>query len=400
MFRLQNNVLFKKLSKKSFHTLIDIAPEVKEALKLKKPIVALESTIITHGMPHPQNIQTAYDVESIVRNEGSIPATCGILNGRIKVGLDERDLEMLGKATNNIPSVKTSRRDLAYIVSKGLNGGTTVAGTIIIANMVGIDVFATGGIGGVHRDAPETMDISADLIELGRSSIAVVSSGVKSILDIPKTLEYLETHGVTVTSYQSPEKDFPAFYLRKSGIKAPYNISDPAEAARLINTAKDLKLNSGILIGVPIPEEFSMDEDKINSAIEMALEKAKTLGISGKGATPFLLSELGKITQNKSLQSNIALIKNNARVGAQIANELSKLKCGTCNSKNKNETSDRKSPVVIGGSNLDRCVSIDHHPIELNGATYHSKVKSYGGGVGRNMVINCFLKTMIIFKLS
>lgn len=247
------------------------------------------------------------------------------MNGRVKVGITRSDLETIGNRTNNIPVVKTSRRDFAYVLGKGLNGGTTVSGTIIVANLIGIDVFATGGIGGVHRDVENTMDVSADLIELGRTAITVVSSGIKSILDIPRTLEYLETHGVTVATYQSPEKDFPAFYSKKSGCKAPYNIESPVEAAKLIDAAKHMTLNSGILIAVPIPEEFSMDgksiinnnlkanlhfdiflnvENEINTAIAKALEEAKVLRIKGKQVTPFLLSSIGRITNNKSLESS------------------------------------------------------------------------------------------------
>ncbi|XP_055305560.1 uncharacterized protein LOC129570133 [Sitodiplosis mosellana] len=366
---------------RNYSKLIDIKPEVLEALKTNKPIVALESTIITHGMPYPQNLETAIEVENIVRNQGSIPATIAILNGRIKVGLEPSQFE--GLAKNGASTVKTSRRDLSYVLSKGLSGGTTVSGTALIANQVGIDVFATGGIGGVHREVEKTFDISADLTELGRLNIAVVSSGVKSILDIPKTLEFLETQGVTCATYNTPEKDFPAFYCRKSGYKAPYNVNDPIEAAKLIATSKTLNLNSSILIAVPVPEEFAMNDEYMNRIIVDALEKAKLSGIFGKDVTPFLLNAIGTFTNNKSLRTNIALIKYNAHVASQISRELSKIK-------RIDETSvafqNREIPVVIGGSLVDKCCIVDDYPIKLNGATYHSQFKKKcGGGVGRNI---------------
>lgn len=299
-------------------------------------------------MPYPQNYETAIEVENIVRQQvnaifhdilthnefyfilvpfqNAIPATIAIINGKIKVGLTDNELHALAKKTGNIPKVKTSRRDMAYVLSKRWNGGTTVAGTLIIANMVGIDIFATGGIGGVHRDGQNTMDISADLTELGKSAVTVVSSGVKSILDIPRTLEYLETQGVMVSSYQSEDNDFPAFYTRRSGYKAPYNIDTPKEAAAMILTAKSLKLNSGILIAVPVPEKFAMDgecrpcnipfefharlmsirsDKQIDEAITDAFERADAAGVSGKEATPFLLDAISKITQGKSLATSI-----------------------------------------------------------------------------------------------
>lgn len=285
---------------------IDVQPEVAEALKQNKPIVALESTIITHGMPFPQNLKTAKDVENIVRKENAIPATIAIINGRIKVGLTNEELEQLAELgeKEKFKTLKTSRRDLAYVLSKNRNGGTTVAGTLIIANLVGIKIFATGGIGGVHRDGQFTMDISADLVELGRSPVTVVSSGIKSILDIPRTLEYLETQGVCVASYQSPNCDFPAFYTRSSGINVPYNFSSPKEAAEMIRISNDLNLNSGILIGVPIPIEYAMDSNEMNIVIENALKDAEVKGISGKEVTPFLLSAISTITKGKSLESS------------------------------------------------------------------------------------------------
>lgn len=366
---------------------ISMSCEMKEALQLKKPIVALESTIITHGMPYPQNVQTALQVENIVRSQNAIPATIGILNGKIKIGLTHEEIELLGSVPN-AQTIKTSRRDLAYVMSCGLNGGTTVSATIICANLVGIDIFATGGIGGVHRNVEDTMDVSADLIELGRSPITVVSSGIKSILDIPKSLEYLETQGVTVATYQSNEKDFPAFYSIKSGSKAPYNLNNSMEAANLILTSKRLNLKSGILIAVPVPKSDALDENRINNVIEEALLKAKAAGISGKEVTPFLLREIGKITKNESLHTNISLIKNNAMVAAKIAVEMSKMRgkmSESSNNENKSLKMKRNSPVVIGGSNVDLCCTVIDNPIKLDGATYRAKYLSFGGGVGRNM---------------
>ncbi|KAG4078415.1 hypothetical protein HA402_013126 [Bradysia odoriphaga] len=313
----------------SYSSLIDIKPNILTALRSHRPVVALESTIITHGMPYPHNLETAVEVEEIIRQENAIPATIAILNGRIKVGLSPEELVVLARTDNNQQSVKVSRRDMAYVMSKQVNGGTTVAGTLIVANMVGINVFATGGIGGVHRDGNVTMDVSADLVELGRNPVAVVASGVKSILDIPKTLEFLETQGVCVASYQSSNKDFPAFYTRKSGSTAPYNFSSPLEAAEVINGNLNLGLGSGILIAAPVPEEWAMNENDINLAIKNALELAETNDVRGKEITPFLLSKIAEITKGRSLDTNIALIKNNAKIAAQIAVELAKLKAST-----------------------------------------------------------------------
>ncbi|CAO1412627.1 unnamed protein product [Diamesa serratosioi] len=332
----------------------------------KRAVVALESTIITHGMPYPHNIETAMKVESIVRNEGAIPATIAIIGGRIKIGLSNDELEFMADVKGKKETtLKTSRRDLAYVLSKKLNGGTTVAGTLICANMVGIKVFATGGIGGVHRDGENTMDVSADLVEMGKSSVAVISSGVKSILDIPKTLEYLETQGVFVGTYQSPNLDFPAFYTRASGVKAPYNFANPQEAAAAIYQSYLIGLNSGMLIGVPVPEEFAMDDAIISKSIEGALAEAKNAGINGKDITPFILAAVSKITAGKSLQTNMALIQNNAKVAAQISMALSDIerslkKDGS--SEKLNTTTSVAAPVVIGGSIMDVHYSVlDDH---------------------------------------
>uniref|UniRef100_A0A182F9G3 Uncharacterized protein n=1 Tax=Anopheles albimanus TaxID=7167 RepID=A0A182F9G3_ANOAL len=306
-------------------SLIDITPEVQNALKYTPHrVVALESTIITHGMPYPQNLDTALAVEDIVRQEGAIPATIAIMHGKIKVGLGVDQHHSLAKADRD-ETVKTSRRDMAYVVASGRQGGTTVAGTLLVANSVGIRIFATGGIGGVHRDFAQTMDISADLIELGRCPVTVVCSGVKSILDIPRTLEYLETNGVFVSTFGCENREFPAFYTRSSGSMAPYNLSDATEAAKVLHVHRELGLQSGMLIGVPIPEQCAMNRSEMDAAIEQALQNAKKNGIQGKEVTPFILAAVSQLTKGKSLEANMALIKNNARVAAKIAVELDQL---------------------------------------------------------------------------
>ncbi len=299
---------------------LEINPEVKNALDNQKPVVALESTIISHGMPYPQNIETALKVEEIVRENRAIPATIGILNGKLKVGLSREEVEELAKSDN---VVKVSRRDIPFVVAKGLNGATTVAATMIIANLAGIKVFVTGGIGGVHRGAETSFDISADLNELANTNVAVVCAGAKSILDIGLTLEYLETQGVPVIGYGTEE--FPAFYTRTSGFKADYRIDTAKELASSIKTKWDLNLKGGLVIGNPIPKEYEMDYETINRAIEDSLKEAEENGIKGKEITPFLLSKIKSITEGKSLMSNIELVYNNARVGAKTAVELSKL---------------------------------------------------------------------------
>ncbi len=299
---------------------LDMKAEVQQALEQKKPVVALESTIISHGMPYPQNVETALAVEEIIRQAGAIPATIAILDGRIKVGLEHDEIEQLAKADHVI---KTSRRDFPYVVANKLNGATTVAGTMIVAAMAGISVFVTGGIGGVHRGACETMDISADLMELAQTNVAVVCAGAKSILDIGLTLEYLETQGVPVLGYQT--EHFPAFYSRESGFYVNYKVHSAEEVARILAEKKALGLNGGTIIANPIPEEHALPGDEIEQAIRQALAEAEQNRISGKEVTPFLLAALGKITEGRSLAANIELIKNNARVGAQIAIELAKL---------------------------------------------------------------------------
>lgn len=299
---------------------LDINPEVKEALEIGRPVVALESTIISHGMPYPKNVETALKVEKIIRDNGAVPATIAILNGKLKVGLTKEEIEYLGKASNVI---KTSRRDIPFIVAKKSDGATTVASTMIIASLAGIKVFATGGIGGVHRGARETFDISADLEELAQTNVAVVCAGAKSILDIGLTLEYLETHGVPVVGYKTEE--MPAFYTRRSGFKVDYMLDSPEEIALSLKAKWDLGLKGGMVVANPIEEQYQMDYDTITQAIEKALKEADENGIKGKESTPFLLSKVKEITGGDSLEANIMLVYNNALLGAKIAVELSKL---------------------------------------------------------------------------
>uniref|UniRef100_A0A8C9T7J7 Zgc:136858 n=1 Tax=Scleropages formosus TaxID=113540 RepID=A0A8C9T7J7_SCLFO len=301
--------------------LFKIHPYVSKALAENKPVVALESTIITHGMPYPHNLNTANEVEAIVRAQGATPAAIGVLQGRVHVGLSQKELEFLSRGGTPL---KVSRRDLAYAVSKGLSGGTTVSGTMIAAHKAGISVFVTGGIGGVHRDGAKTMDISADLMELGRTPVAVVSAGVKSILDIGCTLEFLETQGVCVATF-GESKDFPAFFTRRSGFISPYNVADVQEAAELIASASWLGLQSGLLVAVPIPEEHAAHGEEIEEAIQAAVAEASAMSLQGKDVTPFILQRVNELTQGRSLQANIALMKNNAKIGSQIACALSKL---------------------------------------------------------------------------
>lgn len=300
---------------------LDISEEVKSAIENNQPVVALESTIISHGMPYPKNVETALKVEQIVRDYGAVPATIAILNGRLKVGLSADEIEMLGKAKD---VVKASRRDIPFIIAKGLNGATTVASTMILADLAGIRVFATGGVGGVHRGAETSFDISADLIELAQTDVAVICAGAKSILDIGLTLEYLETHGVPVIGYQTDE--LPAFYTSKSGFPVDYRVDDPQQLALAIKAKWDLNLRGGLLVANPIPKEFEMDPKVIDEAIQEAIQQQMILGIKGKESTPFLLAKVKELTGGDSLDSNIQLVYNNAKVGAQLAVELSKLK--------------------------------------------------------------------------
>jgi pseudouridine-5'-phosphate glycosidase len=300
---------------------LDISPEVSEALEKGLPVVALESTIISHGMPYPENVNTALEVERIIREKGAIPATIAILEGRLKVGLSKDEIDLLGKT--GLDAVKTSRRDLPFIISKKLTGATTVASTMIIASFAGIRVFATGGIGGVHRGAETTFDISADLQELANTNVAVICAGAKSILDIGLTLEYLETNGVPVVGYQTDE--LPAFYTRKSGFKVDYKADTPKDIALALKAKWELGLNGGMVIANPIPEEYSMDHKLISDVIENALIEAEKNNIKGKESTPFLLAKVKELTEGKSLESNIQLVYNNARLAAEISKELASL---------------------------------------------------------------------------
>ncbi|MCH4886893.1 pseudouridine-5'-phosphate glycosidase [Acidaminobacter sp. JC074] len=298
---------------------LEINEEVKEALKNNQAVVALESTIISHGMPYPQNVQTARRVEEIVREQGAVPATIAVIGGKLKVGLTDEELEFFGQSSDIL---KASRRDLPFIVAGGLHGATTVATTMIIAQMAGIKVFVTGGIGGVHRGASETFDISADLQELAKTDVAVVCAGVKSILDIGLTLEYLETQGVPVLGYQT--KDFPAFYTRESGYQVLYSLDDAEVAAKTLKVKWDMDLKGGLVIANPVPEAEAMDAS-INEAIEASLKECDEKGIKGKDITPFLLGRIKEVTEGRSLETNIALVYNNARVGGQIAKAYSLL---------------------------------------------------------------------------
>ncbi len=299
---------------------LEINPEVKSALAQNLPVVALESTIISHGMPYPKNVETARETERIIRELGAIPATIGIINGVVKVGLTAAELEIMGKASE---AVKVSRRDFPYVIAKRMHGATTVAATMIVAEKAGIKVFVTGGIGGVHRGAAETFDISADLPELANTSVAVVCAGAKSILDLGLTLEYLETYGVPVIGVGTDE--FPAFYTRKSGFKLIHFSENLAEIAAMLHTKWAFGLKGGAVIANPIPEEYAPDAEFITNAVENALQKAKAQGIKGKETTPFLLNEIKNATEGISLDANIQLVYNNARVGARIAGELVRL---------------------------------------------------------------------------
>lgn len=295
----------------------DFKDEVKEALENGKPVVALESTLISHGFPYPENLEVAGEMEEIIRGYGVVPATIAIIKGKIKVGLTRGELEFMATSKDIL---KASRQDLAVIMAKGLNGATTVAATMVVAERAGIRVFATGGIGGVHRGAEKTFDISADLQELARAPVAVVCSGAKAILDLPLTLEYLETMGVPIIGFRTDE--FPAFYCRESGLKVDYLVNDEKEAAEIIRAIQDLGLGGGMIIANPVPEEYALSMEYMNEMIEEAVRAAEKEGIKGKKLTPYLLNKIKELTGGKSLQANIELIKNNARVAAKIAYEL------------------------------------------------------------------------------
>ncbi len=298
---------------------MDFNPEVREALEKGKPVIALESTIIAHGMPYPKNVETASVVEDTIRSKGAVPATIGIIRGRLKVGLTAEEIEYLAKAEG---VVKVSRRDFPLVISQKKDGATTVAGTMMVAHEAGISIFVTGGIGGVHRGASESFDISADLEELKNTDVTVVCAGVKSILDIGGTLEYLETGGVPVITYGSDE--FPAFYSRNSGFPAEM-IMDSSEAiGEFLHVKKELGLKGGTVVACPIPEEHQIEFDVIDKTIQEALEESKIKGISGKRITPFLLDRIKELTEGKSLRANIELVINNAAVGGEIASAFSR----------------------------------------------------------------------------
>ena len=299
---------------------LDISPEVAEALAAGKPVVALESTIISHGMPYPRNVETALLVEQTIRENGAVPATIAIIGGRLKAGLSKDEIEYLGKAGTNV--AKASRRDIAALVARKADGATTVTTTMMIAHMAGINIFATGGIGGVHRGAETTMDISADLEELGNTPVMVVCAGAKSILDLGLTLEYLETKGVPVIGYGTDE--LPAFYTRHSGFGVDYRADSPEELAAMFKAQRGLGLKGGMLVTNPIPEEYSMDKAVIDAAIDQAIKEAAENGIKGKQTTPFLLAKVVELTGGDSLDSNIALVLNNARLAAKTAAEFVK----------------------------------------------------------------------------
>lgn len=299
---------------------LEYSQEVLEAKRNNVPVVALESTIISHGMPYPQNVQTAKEVEDIIRKNGAVPATIAILDGKIKIGLSDEELEMLATRKD---IEKASRRDLPYLVATKKNGATTVAATMICAELAGIEVFVTGGIGGVHREAEVTMDVSADLQELAQTNVAVVCAGAKSILDIGLTLEYLETHGVPVVGFGTDV--LPAFYTRTSPFQVNVQVEDEKEAASMIRTKWELGLNGGVVIANPIPETDALEEEFINGVIETALTEAKEKEIAGKNVTPFLLAKVKELTEGRSLEANIALVKNNADVGSKIAVQLNTL---------------------------------------------------------------------------
>ena len=300
--------------------LLDFSPEVAEALSAKKPIVALESTIITHGMPYPRNVETARVVEEAAREMGAVPATIAVIDGRFRVGLEGHEIERLGALTGGV--IKASRRDLAPVAARKGSAGTTVAATMFIASLAGLEIFATGGIGGVHRGAEETFDISADLVELARTRVAVVCAGAKSILDIEKTLEFLETQGVAIVGYRCDE--FPAFYARSSGFKLEHRCDGLHDLARMIRLQRQVG-PGGLLIANPIPEDHALEEAAIEERIAEAVAEAKTQGVGKKEATPFLLKRVFELTEGKSLEANIALIRNNAMLAAQAAAELARL---------------------------------------------------------------------------
>jgi len=353
-----------------------ISSKVRNALNVQSPIVALESTIITHGMPYPQNYETALIVENFVRLNGAIPATIAILDGNIKVGLTGGLIKKLSKI--GLKCKKISKRDITNIVAFDGNGGTTVAATIWIANKVGISVFVTGGIGGVHREVQNTMDISSDLNELGRTSTCVVSAGVKSILDISKTLEYLETQGVNVVTFRNDE--FPAFFIPKSGIKTPLRLNSTKDIARCITIAKRISLNSGMVCAVPVPFHQAGEMRSIELATQLAIRETKEKNIKGRNITPYLLLRINELTKGKSLSANISLIKNNVKIGSKISVEVS-----VYDSLNVKESDVKRRISIVGGCSIDRLGKPEKNlPVILNTSTPGKWLQNFGG-VGSNI---------------
>ncbi|QRW05163.1 indigoidine synthase A family protein [Ceratobasidium sp. AG-Ba] len=396
----------RQLATSNAHGLLTIHPEVADALARGAPVVALESTVITHGLVYPHNLKTAISSEQIIRAGGAVPATIGLLEGRMHVGLERKQLEILAdveslKKAGKSP-IKISRRDIAPAMSLGHYGGTTIAGTTVVAHLAGIKVFATGGLGGVHRGGETSMDVSADLTELGRTPIAVVASGAKSILDIGRTLEYLETQGVTVAAYDN-DGHWPAFFSAQSGYKAPWAFNNPKDAAKAIYYADALGIQSGAIFGVPIPKEFEKVGLEIQAAVDQAVRESEENGIakSGRDATPWLLNRVKDITKGLSLPSNIALLENNARIGAKIAVEYAKLK-GSGTEKTgshqpafglhkpaktlKAPASRAKSPLVIIGAAAMDIIAQPHHdsPSAVH-STSPGSVRMSPGGVARNV---------------
>ncbi|KAJ2059889.1 hypothetical protein GGI17_004091 [Coemansia sp. S146] len=368
-------------------TCLRLSPVVRDALANGAPVVALESTIISHGMPYPQNVETARQVEQTVKENGATPATIALIDGKIHIGLGDAELEQLGKSGKS--AIKTSRRDMAAVLSQRLLGATTVSGTMVAAHMAGIQVFATGGIGGVHRGAELTMDVSADLTELGRTPVAVVCAGAKSILDLPKTLEYLETQGVPVVAY-GESRQFPAFFSPDSGLLAPWAMQTPEQVARLIKTNAELGLMTGQVIAVPIPNEYAESSAEIERAIGVAVRESEEQGIKGKECTPFLLQRVVELTGGMSLVANIALIKNNARVASQISTSLASM--GTSfqwqHKRNKHTRARAGRPVlVVGGAAIDVTSRIDAAQATegLSATSYPGTVLTSIGGVGQNI---------------
>lgn len=387
---------FSQLLKRKSHTL-SISNEVQHALAGKTPVVALESTIITHGLPFPQNVEMALRVEKVIRDAGAVPATIAFINGKPKVGLTINEIEQLADYATRGDVNKVSRRDIAYTVGNNLQGGTTISGTMILAHLAGIKVFATGGLGGVHRGAEVTMDVSADLEELGRTPVAVVCAGPKAILDIEKTMEYLETKGCMVATMGSRGVNVPGFYTRDSGVKSPYNFNDAKDAAKIIHAGNKLGLNSGYLFCVPPPESIALDDAYVERIILTASQKANELGIKGKELTPYLLSEIAKITAGISVKTNVEFVLNNAKVGADIAKELNglnqtaagqRLTAGNHQPSQIFETGREKvkNYIAVVGS-----VAMDTHCI-MTGATRMADsnpgiIRSAIGGVGHNVAL-------------